>query len=148
LFARMKRDGVVAGDRKLTADYLGGLFSLNGVYPGAACHGVIANEMLRVLNEAFGTSYLPIDIADLAAHDPVAGYRTAPGPVLTLGRAAAFPPAPAPAAAPPRAHAASVETVEHERRRIKLPANLELTIPINSEASYFGDALRAAHATI
>ncbi len=49
LFARVKREGVTVGDQRLTADYLGGFYSLNGVYPGATGHGVIANELLRVL---------------------------------------------------------------------------------------------------
>ena len=50
LCARVKREGVQAGNRRLTADYLGGFYSLNGVSPGAAGHGVIANELLGLLH--------------------------------------------------------------------------------------------------
>ena len=59
LFAGMKRDGVTVGSRRLTADYLGGLFSLNGAYVGAVGHGVIANGLLDTLNAAAGSSYAP-----------------------------------------------------------------------------------------
>ena len=70
--AEIRRDGVAVGDRRLTADYLGGIYSLNGVSPGATGHGVIANEMLRVLNEACATTFAPIDLSTLLAADPVA----------------------------------------------------------------------------
>ncbi len=144
LFARLKRDGLTVGNRRLTADYFGGIFSLNGVYPGATGHGAIANEFLRLLNTACGANYHAVDLAELAAADPVTDYRLAPGRTLTmvdlttLPRAAATQRGPAAAAAP---------SSSELRARITLPSSLEATLAINEESSYFGDALRAAHTT-
>lgn len=147
LFARVKRDGVKVGERTLTADYLGGLFSLNGVSPGATGHGVIANEMLQLLNAECGSSYPVIDLAELAATDPVTEYRLAPGPFLTAADLVTPP--------PPAARAASAAPALRTRTpvpeggmRITLPKSMQATVPLNEESSYFGDALRAAHATI
>ena len=147
LFAKLKRNGVTAGDRRLTADYLGGLFSLNGVSPGAVGHGVIANELIDLLNASCGTSYAPVDLADLAASDPVAQYRLAPGPVTTTADLASAPAAetPAPTRSAPRAPEADTGA---PRERITLPASLKAKLPLNTESSYFGDALGAVHATI
>ena len=91
LFAGLKRDGVVVGDVRLTADYLGGLFSLNGVSPGATAHGVIANALVTLLNGSCGTSYAPVSLSELLASDPVTQYQRAPGPVLTPADLTAVP---------------------------------------------------------
>lgn len=142
-FARLKRDGLTAGDRRLTADYMGGIFSLNGVSPGATGHAAIANEMLSLLNKSCGTSFKPIDLAEMA-FDPTAQYQLAPGPVMTtadLGNSPATNPGPLPAPpAPAREHG-------EPRHRITLPASLEASFTLHPESSYFGDALRAAHTT-
>jgi hypothetical protein len=143
LFARLKRQGLTVGDRRLTADFFGGIFSLNGVYPGATGHGAIANEFLRLLNSTCGTRYNPVDLVELAANDPVTEYRLAPGRSLTMGDVAALPKGAIrqqPAAAEPR-------SAPEVRSRITLPVNLEAIFELNEESSYFGDALRAAHTT-
>jgi hypothetical protein len=148
LFARVKRDGVTVGERHLTADYMGGLFSLNGVYPGATGHGVIANELLDVLNTAEQTSHAPIKLEALMAADPVAQYRLAPGALLTVEDLLTVP------AVAARKDAALEHVVRAPRSpqapgtRITLPASLEATVMLDQESSFFGDALRAAHATI
>jgi hypothetical protein len=153
VFGTMKREGVSAGSKRLTAEYLGGLFSLNGVYVGAVGHGVIANGLLDTLNKAFGIACEPIDLDELASFDPVPGYRVAEGPAVTVADLAAMqPPRPAPApAAPPTgsrpAHAAPAAPVATTPTgaRLTLPPGLEQELPIDVDASYFGDALRAAH---
>ena len=56
-FVRSVRSaGVDAGLPRLSGDYLGGFYTLNGYYPGATGHGLIANELLALLNVHFGTS--------------------------------------------------------------------------------------------
>ncbi len=77
LFARLRAGGVEVGSRRLTADYLGGLYSLNGYYPGKTGHALIANEVLAVLDAAFGAVFPRVDVAAVAATDPVAGYQPA-----------------------------------------------------------------------
>ena len=145
LFAQVKRDAVSIGSTRLTADYLGGLFSLNGVYVGAVGHGIIANGLLDALNAARGSSYAPVDLDELLAFDPVVRYRLAGGPVMTLADLARMPPPSSPPAAPaagPRAPAAGGTPAGG---RLTLPPGLEQELSIDADASYFGDALRAAH---
>ena len=145
LFAELKREGVTVGGRRLTTDYLGGLYSLNGVSPGAAGHGLIANGLITLLNMSCGKSYAPVDLAELVELDPVTQYRLAPGPVTTAADLTAAP------AAAPRVPAPGTRRVPGEeplRTHITLPASLEAALPLNTETSYFGDALRAAHTTL
>jgi hypothetical protein len=142
-FGTIKREGVLVGARRLTGEYLGGLFSLNGVYVGAVGHGVIANGLLDTLNTAFGSSHAPIDLDELASFDPVADYRVAGGPAVTAADLAAMPP-PSAAAPAPGPRPASVPG-EPTSLPLRLPPGLEQELPIDVDASYFGDALRAAH---
>jgi len=142
LCSRLKRDGLNSGGRTLTADYLGGIYSLNGVYPGATGHGAIANGVLELLGTAAGTKYAPIDLDEIAAWDPVASYRVAQGPAVTLADLAAMTP-PAPPAPRPE-EPLSVCAPPHEGR-LTLPPGLVQELPISFDSSYFGDALRAAH---
>jgi hypothetical protein len=142
LCRRIKREGLVVGQRKLTADYLGGVYSLNGVYPGATGHGAIANGVLELLNTTCGTSYAPVDLGELAAWDPVASYRVAEGPAVTLADLAAMKPPAPPQAAP--SEPLSPPAAPHAGR-LTLPPGLQQELPISFDASYVGDALRAAH---
>ena len=69
-FAGLRANGVNAGGRTLTADYLGGFYSLDGVYPSITGHGLIANDILRLLNTTYGRSFLPVNLTPLLALDP------------------------------------------------------------------------------
>jgi hypothetical protein len=148
----IKRDGVAAGERVLTAEYMGGFYSLNGVYPGATGHGAIANALLRLLDEECGAGFEPIDLAPIAAVDVVVDYRLADGRSFTLADLAAPPPAP-PAAVPagrapsaPRTNARTgPATPAAPHHVLTLPAGLEQVLPLDTRASFYGDALRAAH---
>jgi hypothetical protein len=150
VFRRFKQDGIAAGSRRLTSDYLGGVYSLNGVYPGATGHGAIANALIDVVNARFDTSTPHIDLGQLAAADPVAIYAVAGGPSVTVGDLASMPPS-----TPSAARAANASplrprpraTADDEPARLALPPGLEQELPIDVDSSYFGDALRAAHAT-
>jgi hypothetical protein len=146
VFSRWRRDGITAGARRLTREYLGGIFSLNGVYPGATGHGAIANALLDTINAAFGTSFAAVDLDALAKSDPVASYRTAEGPAVTAADLASMPPPspPAPGPASPRRVAKSPAAAKGAR--LNLPKGLVQELPIDPDASYYGDALRAAHA--
>ena len=148
----VKRDGVALGERVLTADYMGGFYSLNGVYPGATGHGAIANALLRLLDEEGSAGYAPIDLMAIAEIDPVVDYRLADGPSFTLADLAAPPPSPAAAAPAGSASSASrtnASTAPAEpaapHHVLTLPPGLEQVLPLDSRASFYGDALRAAH---
>ena len=69
--------GVTAGTRALTADYLGGFYSLDGVYPSATGHALIASDILRVLNATYGQSFAPVNLAPIIANDPALSHKVA-----------------------------------------------------------------------
>jgi hypothetical protein len=158
VFRRVRTDGVAVGPALLTADYLGGFFSLNGVYPGATGHGVVANALLQALNEGSGRNDAPIDLRELARIDPVVDYRLAEGPAYAstaqlaeAGRAAAAAmESPRALASKPTAGgtpstAGSRATPAAPHHALALPPGLEQRLPLDSRASFYGDALRAAH---
>jgi hypothetical protein len=73
-FSSVRQNGFVAGSTKLTADYLGGFYSLDGYYPGETGQAAIANNLLSLLNSAYGTNYLPVNLGTVASTDPVLGF--------------------------------------------------------------------------
>ena len=83
LFRRIRIEGNVAGERTLTADYLGGFYLLNGYYPGGVGHVLIANEILSLLNQRHSTAFLPTSVEEAAASDPAYLARPAAGPLYT-----------------------------------------------------------------
>jgi hypothetical protein len=79
LFARIKSAGVTIGSRRLTGEYFGGFYSLDGFYPGPAGHALIANEVIALLNRTYGRSFPAVDLNPIAAVDPVLAFRPAGG---------------------------------------------------------------------
>ncbi len=67
--AKVARDGVAVGDRTLTADFLGGFYLLNGVFPGRTGHALIANELLALLGREFNRRFGQIDVAEVMQDD-------------------------------------------------------------------------------
>jgi hypothetical protein len=63
----MKVSGVTVGNRTVSADYLGGFYSLDAVYPGATGHALIANDLLVLLNRTYHRSFPLIDVSAVAA---------------------------------------------------------------------------------
>ena len=74
---RIRTSGLLAGSYALTADYLGGFYSLDGYYPGWTGSAQIANEMLALLNQTYGTSFPFIGLADLVIQDPAVRHSAA-----------------------------------------------------------------------
>ena len=66
----IRLSGAKAGAVQVTAKYLGGFYSLDGVYPGPTGHALIANEILSFLNRAYGTSFPLLDAGSIANADP------------------------------------------------------------------------------
>ena len=52
------------GSKRLTADFLGGFYSLDNYYPGALGHGIIANELLTLLNSTYHASFPLLDLVN------------------------------------------------------------------------------------
>jgi hypothetical protein len=138
---RVRESAISFGPGTLTANYLGGFYSLNGYYPGATGHALIASDILALLNRRYGAAFAPVDIAEVRASDPVAAYKPAGGPNWTaealrplVGRAA-----PASAA---RSVRPSKQT-DSPRTPLRLPPGLEQVLPLNKALSYFGDGISA-----
>ncbi len=155
LFREVRVRGVAITSWRLTADFLGGFYSLNGYYPGKTGHALIANRALQVLNATYGARFPLIDLAGIAATDPVVLYQPAVGPDWPMSPPPAPPPAPVPAAPPPTparvtpAPPAARSQAAQQRvggQAIDLPPGLEVVLPLTKERTYYGDALRAVDA--
>lgn len=147
LFRTVRKSGVKVGERTLNADFLGGFYSLNGYYPGKTGQALIANGLIKLLNENYGAGMVVIDAAKVMEGDPVAMYKQAEGP--DFSQADLMSP-PNPPAGPPAGKSfpptkpVPGSTVAG-KLPLTLPQGLEQVIPLNKESSYYGDALRAVH---
>jgi hypothetical protein len=63
--------GVVVGGRRLTTEFLGGLFSLDGIHPTNTGYALIANEFIRMLNQRFQARIPPLSLRAVAGEDPL-----------------------------------------------------------------------------
>lgn len=149
LFRRVADAGVRVGGRRLTADFLGGFYSLPGYWPGAAGHAVIAAEIVELLNQTYDARFAPVDGTAVAAADPVADFRPAPGPKLPADRLPCKQ-GPEPDDRPvPTGESAGVadEALEAAEATpsgpLELPEGRVQTLPLATRASYFGDGIRA-----
>jgi hypothetical protein len=137
LFKRLRNQGCQVGVRFLTGEYLGGFYSLNGYYPGATGHALIANEILALLNRNYGAAFPLVDVSSVMASDPVASYKPAPGANWTRNNL----PSPRPRASSPPAARARANSTNPRRLPLVLPAGLEQVLPLNKALSYFGDGI-------
>src|SRR5262249_61800842 len=70
LLRRVRADGVTVGSRRLTADYFGGFYSLNGYYPGPTGQAVIANDLLGRVGGIRRTADPALDLPAILSADP------------------------------------------------------------------------------
>lgn len=143
LFRLVREQGVNVGGRLLTADFLGGFYTLNGYYPGRTGHALIASDVLNLLNQVYGARFGFIDLGRVAGDDPVARQHMPQGPQ----REELPPPAPPSRSSKPSAPAPSSKQEtwpppQHPPGRLRLPPGLEQTLPLSRRASYHGDAIR------
>jgi lysophospholipase L1-like esterase len=73
--------GYQIGSVTLTADFLGGLFSLDGLHPTNTGYAILANAFIQQINTSFGTRISPANVKDIAACDPL--VLAHPSPCLT-----------------------------------------------------------------
>jgi lysophospholipase L1-like esterase len=64
-------NGYQVKNATLTADFLGGLFSLDGLHPSNTGYAIIANEFIKDINGAFGTAYRAANVDAIANRDPL-----------------------------------------------------------------------------
>ena len=74
-------DGVVVGGNMLTVDFLGGIFSLDGIHPTNTGHAILANEFIHELNVQAAAGIPPVAVVQVAKDDPLLtlGPKSPPG---------------------------------------------------------------------
>jgi lysophospholipase L1-like esterase len=72
-------NGVVVGGQKLTTDFMGGLFSLDGVHPTNTGYAIIANEFIKTMNQSLHTDIPYADVAQVSKTDPLIFPDSNPG---------------------------------------------------------------------
>lgn len=178
LLADVAHGGLEVAGKKLTADYLGGLYQLNGSYPGATLNARIADEMVTWINRTFNQAFDGVGVEGVAASDANTLTELAPGSAATDAflkpRTEAeipqfapipekhFPPVPIQTTYPDQQPGKegcvpdegmpaegisdpsydSLTLGPKDFTPLKLPEELEMTVDINTELSFFGDALR------
>jgi hypothetical protein len=71
--------GIVVGGRRLTTDFMGGLFSLDGVHPTNTGYAVIANEFIKTMNRTVAAGIPPVSIEQVSKTDPLIFSDSHPG---------------------------------------------------------------------
>jgi len=60
------------GTPDLTTRYLGGIFSLDGIHPTRTGNAILANAFIEAIDGRFGERIPSVNVARVAAHDPLA----------------------------------------------------------------------------
>ena len=65
--------------RTLTTDFMGGLFSLDGVHPTNTGYAIIANEFIKTMNRSLRTNIPYVSVALVSQTDPLIFPESDPG---------------------------------------------------------------------
>lgn len=71
LFTNLAANGLTISGYKGTNSFLGGFFSLDGIHPTNTGYAVVANTFIDAMNAAFKTSTADVNLATVAAADPL-----------------------------------------------------------------------------
>lgn len=71
VFDSIYQNGYQVNNVTLTADFLGGLFSLDGLHPSNTGYAIMANEFIKAVSQSLGTTYRLADVAAIARRDPL-----------------------------------------------------------------------------
>ena len=63
--------GARVGGRTLTTDFMGGLFSLDGVHPTNTGYAIIANEFIKTMNRSLRAHIPYVDVEQVSKTDPL-----------------------------------------------------------------------------
>lgn len=67
----LAQNGTTINGTPVSFQYLGGVFSLDGVHPSNTGYALVANAILQSLNTGLKTSYPLVDLGPIAAADPL-----------------------------------------------------------------------------
>ncbi len=71
LLETARRRGLFVGRHRLTTDFLGGLFSLDGIHPTNTGYAILANEFIEKLNRRYGTRIHHVNERQVLREDPL-----------------------------------------------------------------------------
>jgi lysophospholipase L1-like esterase len=77
LFAQVTANGITENGIPGTTAFLGGMFSLDGIHPTNTGYAIVANQFLSSINAGLGKNYTLVNVAAIAAVDPL--YPPYPG---------------------------------------------------------------------
>jgi lysophospholipase L1-like esterase len=83
LFAKIAAQGLTIGGYTGTGAFLGGFFSLDGIHPTNTGYAVVANAFIDTMNTEFKTSTPDVNLATVAAADPLWPPNLAAHPTTT-----------------------------------------------------------------
>ena len=69
--ADIQAEGFVTGGQRLTTDFLGGLFSLDGIHPTNTGYAIFANAFINELNQSFEAGIPPVSVEQIQSTDPL-----------------------------------------------------------------------------
>ncbi|HAL55435.1 MAG TPA: hypothetical protein DCP63_02865 [Bacteroidetes bacterium] len=91
IFNKIKAEGyAISGEIYTTAYVSGGLFSLDGVHPSSRGYAIVANEILKVVNQKFGMSIPFVDVSQVPGIPAPLSKLTAEKTILPLIPAETF----------------------------------------------------------
>jgi len=70
-FSRLAQRGIVVGGRRLTTQFLGGIFSLDGVHPSNTGAAATANFFIKTMNRQAAAGIPPISVRRVQRNDPL-----------------------------------------------------------------------------
>ena len=88
LLTQIQKKGFVTGGQRLTTDFLGGIFSLDGVHPTNTGYAIIANAFIKELNTSFAAGIPPLSVEQIRKGDPLV-LSSAGAPASALGHVSA-----------------------------------------------------------
>jgi len=71
LLNKIGKNGIVVGGQRLTTDYLGGIFSLDGFHPTNTGYAITANEFIKTINQFYGTMIPRVNLEEVMQTDPL-----------------------------------------------------------------------------
>jgi hypothetical protein len=71
LAAHLQAQGFVTGGQRLTTNFLGGLFSLDGIHPTNTGYAVIANTFIKEMNRGFAAGIPAVSVERVKSTDPL-----------------------------------------------------------------------------
>jgi hypothetical protein len=71
LITQLARNGIVVNGEKLTTQFLGGLFSLDGIHPTNTGYAILANAIITAMNRELHTNIPTVSVDQVALTDPL-----------------------------------------------------------------------------